>query len=132
MFFESNYKGAGKPKPQYKNDFKQGILCTVCALFCFINFRQMLVFALLFAACAVFRFFHYAKLKKQEGSMESLLDELEDDEDDESSNAPQKSKLPRKERKKQYNEFLNDLEKELGDFDADLDDDEQDGNNGKL
>lgn len=117
MFFDGNYKGTGKQKPAYKSDLKQGIMCIVCALFCFINFRQMYIFAMLFIACAVFRFFHYVKLKKREEALENMLDELEDEEDEEDS--IQKPKLPQKERKAQYHEFLNNLEKELGDFDED-------------
>lgn len=132
MFFEGKYKGAGQGKPNPKSDLKQGIFCAVCALFCFVNIRQMFVYALLFAACAVFRFYHYAKLKKREEMMEDLLDELGDDAEDEDRNVSARAKLPRKERKERYNEFLNDLEKELGDFDTELGDDEQDGNNGKL
>ena len=129
-----------RPTPQSKKDVRSAIFCGIGALFCLFSFKTMWMFFLLLVACVVLRIVLYRRHKVSEAKIEELMDKLEndyDDDDDEELTAsiPRNVKMSKKdlkkteaERKEAYRNFISDLEEELGDFDEDSkeeDDDEE-------
>ena len=104
---------------QMKSDLRQGIICAVCVIFCFLSIKTLWVFAIIFGLCSVFRFYHYVKLKHNTIKMERVLDEFE--ESDDISVPKRKQDISKKERKAQYKNFLKGLDEE---FDIDFGEDE--------
>ena len=93
----------------------------------------MWMFFLLLVACAVLRIFLYKRHKITEAELEVFMDELErDDDDDVPDSIPRNVKMSKKdlkkaeaERKKSYQDFLSDLEAELGGFDEEEDEEDE-------
>lgn len=124
-----------RPTPQSKRDIRSVVFCGIGALLCLFSFKTMWLFFLLLVACAVARVFLYKKHKVTEAELEAFMDELENDgEEDESvpASIPRNVKMSKKElkqieaeRKKSYQNFLSDLEAELGDFDEEEDEEDE-------
>lgn len=111
-------------RKKMKSDLRQGIICAICVIFCFLSIKTLWVFAIVFGLCSAFRFYHYVKLKHNTIKMEKVLDEFE--EADNISAPKRKQDISKKERKVQYKSFLKELneefdmgEDELSDFDDD-------------
>lgn len=128
MFFD-DYNKPKRGRPRFTmSDFAQGIMYTVLAIFCLVFFRGGWIFSLAFALCAVFRFWHHSKMKKNKAALKKIMKEYgdedcDDDDEDEDKLLPIQSRklsmsnLTRKERKARYKEFLNEIEDEFADFD---------------
>ena len=109
-------------KKQAKKDLRQGILCTICAVVCLIFAKYMWIFALIFALCASFYFYHNHKLKKNTQKIETMLEEFEDE--DHLAPYRHNATLSKKERKQQYHQYLEEIEQEFNIDDIDEDEDD--------
>lgn len=122
-----------RPTPQSKKDIRSVVFCSIGALMCLFSFKTMWMFFLLLVACAVLRIFLYKRHKITEAELEVFMDELErDDDDDVPDSIPRNVKMSKKdlkkaeaERKKSYQDFLSDLEAELGGFDEEEDEEDE-------
>lgn len=126
MFFDDYSRPKRiKRTPRLLDDFAQGIMCSIFAVLCVIFFRQTWQFALIFALCAAFRFWHHFKMQKNKAALRKIEKEYGDDEDDEDEDEDDEYEtLSRKERKARFKEHLSQIEDEFPDID--LEDDEDD------
>lgn len=100
-----------KPTTPSSKNLKQAIACGIFAVFCFI--AKMYAFAGLFLLMAGFNVHFYIRNLRREDEMKEKLDKLKDDDEE---------AQPQEQREADYNNFLNQLEEELGDFETDEDD----------
>ena len=123
-----------RPTPQSKKDIRSAVFCVIGALLCLFSFKTMWLFFLLLVVCAILRFFLYKKHKVTEAELELFMNELEKDDDDGDvpDSIPRNVKMSKKdlkkaeaERKKSYQDFLSELEAELGDFDEEEDEEDE-------
>ena len=121
------------PVSPSSNCSRQAVLCGIIALFCLFNIRTMWFFFLFFTGLCVFNIRYYIKFSEREQEFEKKQRELEGEQadDEDCSEIKNQRKIPsfivnhkalNQKRQERYNEFLDNLENQLGDFDIDEDD----------
>ena len=112
-------------KPRSSTDFRNIIIYTFLFFVTFINIKSLWVFTIIFLFLAIFSGFSYTKHKNNEEELEAYFQE---------HNIPIERKNNRKKSnniqtrdEQKYNDFLNQIEKEIPDFDDDdyYDDDDE-------
>lgn len=117
-----------KKKPRSKKERMMSILYAIVAIFCFINYRPLLLFGLILSALAVANFILSNKHSANEQKIEGFLNKINEEEQDEDMRIDVSkvlSKENKKKRKQEYDDYLAKIEDELGDFDCEEDEDDE-------
>lgn len=107
-------------KPRSQKERKMSLLYVIAAIFCFANYKTLLLFGFVFIVLAVANFLLSIKHSASEEKVEEFIKNFNNNEQDEemiidASEVFNKKKKTQIE-KKEYNKFLSELEDELGDF----------------
>lgn len=124
------------PRGKKSSLFGQSVACGVVAVFCWFNYRTMWQMGILFTIMCVLGFWLHFRRKAKEEEYQERMDELQEELDNdetfggtgESKRTPTfaPSSLSKRERKAEYNRYMQELDDELGDFDIEDYDDTND------
>ncbi len=123
------------PISQSSSCLRQAIMCGVAAIFCLLNIKSLWFFFLLFTAFCVFNIRYFVKYSEKEEEYEKKQKELYGDTEssDDNNTSPSKRvpsfianhKALEQQRQARYDDFISNLESQLGDFDTEDDEDDE-------
>lgn len=124
------YRGEKHQMKIYKIYIKKNLICTVlyvaAAILTLLNIKKLYQFTIIFTVLAAMYYRQYQKQKATDEKVEKFLSVMGEKETDKKSNL-KSNKSKRKEMKKKYEDFIAEIEDELGDFDEDELTEDEDG-----